>query len=273
MTNNKFTILHPTDFSETARNAFIYARELALKKNALLLVMHSSKLPYNYGLKRMMDDLIIKNRSENLNIETIIELGNTVSGILGISADLIVMGSKGKSNLQAILFGSVSSEVMLESDIPVLVIPPDREYSDFRHITFATDYRDGDLEALEHIINFAELFNSKITIVHIATETDLKSEIKFKGFKDLVSEKVDCSGIEFRLLTEQNFAIGIASFLKEKETDLLVMTRYQKTFFQSFMQSNHLKQAGYTEVPILVLPKEETLPKGSRLTQQAEKQT
>lgn len=258
-------ILHPTDFSETANNALSFAQEIALKKYAGLLVMHSFKPPYNYGTKELMDDLITKSRAKNVNLETSFEEGNTVPNILGIDADLIVMGSKRKTNMETILFGNVACKVILESSVPVLVIPSEHTYSDFKNIAFATDYRDRDLEALQYTIELATLFNAKITILHIASKNDLESKIKFKGFKEHVTENFGYPEIEFRLIFDKDFNSGFFSFLNEyeKETDLLVMTRYKKTFLQSLMQKNNLKKAKYTEVPLMVLPGDENLLKTS----------
>ena len=220
--------------------------------------MHSVKLPYKYGSEEMMNDLITENRAKGLNLESSIEEGNTIPNILEMQADLIVMGSKGKSNLEDKLFGSVASTVILESGIPVLVIPSDCSYSDFKSIIFTTDYRDHDLEALQYTIDFAALFDAKITILHIALKDNLESKIKFKGFKKLVTDKFDYSKMAFNLIIEEDFLSGLSSFLDEdkRKTDLLVATRYKKTFIQSLLKNSRIKQAGETEVPLMVLPGE-----------------
>lgn len=260
LVNNINEILHPTDFSEPAQNAFIYARKIAQKVNAKIVVLHSAKLPYAYGSEIMMHEKVYDDEYKDLHIEPTIEFGDTVSNILKFSGDLIVMGSTGKSKVGKVLFGSVSSEIMLNSKIPVLIVPEGQPYSSLSHLVFATDYRDRDLDLLGELVAWAKLFNAEITVLHITTEDNLKSNIKFRGFKKLVKENIDNpEKINFELIVEKEFSRGISSSLNKKNGKLLVMTRTKKTFIQSLLNQDHIQQSIYTKVPLLVLPGEEAL--------------
>jgi len=57
--------------------------------------------------------------------------GQTVPALLKeaekLGADLIIVGSHGRSGLQKFLFGSVSQEILPKAPCPVLVIPPKEE--------------------------------------------------------------------------------------------------------------------------------------------------
>lgn len=261
MLGNIKKILHPTDFSEPAQNAFSYAREIARIYDANLVVMHSVKLPYAYGSEKMMEDVIHNNLDKDLSIETSIEFGDTISNILEFPGDLIVIGSKGRSNMGKILFGSISSEIMVKSPIPVLVTPADQSYSDFSRLIFATDYRDRDLEILGELTAWAKQFEAEITVLHIASEDNLESRIKLRGFKAIASEKIDYSQISYRLIFEKDFFTGLSAFLHGQADELVVMTREKKTFFESLLNQNHIRQTVYTKVPILILPGDKTLEK------------
>lgn len=255
MKNDINVILHPTDFSEAAHNAFTYAREIARKVNAKIRVTHSVNVPYSYGTDRMMQEFISKKNLSISDIETTVEAGDPVSNILASRGDLIIIGAKGKSNLATILYGSISTNIILKSSVPVLVVPLSRKYSDFNHFTFATDYREGDLEALEEIVKWAELFdNADITVFHTSSDNSLDTKIKYRGFRELITESFDYPRINFQLTIDKNFASGISTYLDKQDTDVIVMTRHKKTFLQSLMQSNHIKQTSYSEVPLLVLP-------------------
>ncbi|TYP93990.1 Nucleotide-binding universal stress protein, UspA family [Fodinibius salinus] len=256
MLDNIKEILLPTDFSKPAQNALQYALEIADKCDADLSIMHSVKQPYTYGSETMMEELISQNRYSDLSITTSIELGSTVPNILESSGDLIIMGSTGKSNIGKMLFGSISSDIMLQSPVPVLVVPADQPYSDFSHMTFATDFHNRNLEILHQLTKWAELFNAKITVLHIAAEDNLETKAKFRGFKEIANEEISYSQLNFRLLIEKDFYTGISAFLDDEANELIVMTRRQKTFFQSLVEEEHIQKTVYTKMPILVLPEE-----------------
>lgn len=258
MLENIKQILHPTDFSAPAKNAFIYAREIARKTKSKLTVLHSVKLPYAYGSEKMMEEIIKNNPYKDLSIETRIDFGETVPGILKYAGDLIVMGSTGKSKMGKVLFGSISSKVMLKAPVPVLVVPPELPYSNFDHIIFATDFRDRDLENLSALTEWAKLFDTEITVLHVASDDSMETKIKFRGFKEIVHEEIDYPHVNFRLIQENDFYSGMSAYLHDQVDELVVLSRHKKSFFQNLFNESHIKQTVYTKVPILVLPGEAT---------------
>lgn len=50
-----------------------------------------------------------------------------IAAIEDVSADLVVMGTRGPSGLDRLLLGSVAESVVTESPVPVLTIPPTSE--------------------------------------------------------------------------------------------------------------------------------------------------
>ncbi|MGK7369831.1 MAG: universal stress protein [Candidatus Halalkalibacterium sp. M3_1C_030] len=268
-------ILFPTDFSETSEKALPYALELARRNKASLTLLHSIEEPYDFApmledirkhINRKVDSLfneqldkIAENEAyRDLDIETRIQNGRISLAIFEESkqgkADLIVMGTTGASGLERVLFGSNASEIILQSKIPVLAVPENSSYNGLDHITFLTDYNDGDLKALQQSAGLAELFNAEISVLHIADERNLKTEIMHRGFKEIASKQVKYEATEYELVIQNNFIAGVADFLETKATSLMVMVRYQKPFFSKMLEKNHSKELGfYTKVPLLVL--------------------
>lgn len=248
-------ILHPTDFSDSSGDALAYAGQIARDTGAELLVMHSAKSPYIYGSDRMMEEWISKPEYHDLDIKTSIKAGDVVPNILNESADLIVLGSKGKSGIEKVLFGSVTRNLILRSDAPLLIIPAKSTYTGLKHITFTTDYHEGDLATLQQTAELADFFKSGITVLHVAAAENLQTTIRYKGFREIVREQINYASIDFRLLIESDFYTGITSFLENEKTDLIVMTRYKKPFFGNLIERDHTQQMGFfTEVPLLILP-------------------
>lgn len=133
------TILHPTDFSYRSWNALQMACALARDYSARLVVLHVSATPtiaYGEGVIPPNPDEVLRLAQEQLDrlelpktdirAERRLELGDPVGGILRvaqeINADLIVMGTHGRTGLHRLLMGSVAEGIMRKSTCPVLTV-------------------------------------------------------------------------------------------------------------------------------------------------------
>jgi nucleotide-binding universal stress UspA family protein/quercetin dioxygenase-like cupin family protein len=134
------TILHPTDFSENARNAFDTACDAARDHKAALIVLHVMAPPVAAILSHPPPDSRLSAESQRpqarfpwprpsdpqIHLEHRLAEGNPAEEILHLAAivpcDLIVMGTHGKSGLARFLTGSVAEEVLRRAVCPVLVV-------------------------------------------------------------------------------------------------------------------------------------------------------
>jgi nucleotide-binding universal stress UspA family protein len=133
------TILHPTDFSDHSLCAFRVACALARDYNALLIVLHVDYLPAAlYGdviapprpegyEARLREQLYGMRATEpGTRVEYRLNEGHPVSEILGVAdevgADLIVMGTHGRTGLGRLLLGSVAEQVSRKARCPVLTV-------------------------------------------------------------------------------------------------------------------------------------------------------
>jgi nucleotide-binding universal stress UspA family protein len=132
-------ILHPTDFSVASEHARQMAYELARDYGARLLFLHSVEPPVYYGelgvnytasdgfreLARERVDELVEPGSQ-VQVETIVADGEPGEEILRVAkerqADLLVIGSHGRTGLGRVLMGSVAEEVARKSPCPVLIV-------------------------------------------------------------------------------------------------------------------------------------------------------
>lgn len=143
---NEFrTILFATDFSESSDNAFIYARMLAKKFNARLLILHVISEPVDLrgfyvphisfdklekeieeGAQQMMDKFCQTNLKDYDNYETFIVPGipydEVIRKAVEDAADLIVVGTHGRTGLDHVLFGSTAEKIVRKSSVPVMTV-------------------------------------------------------------------------------------------------------------------------------------------------------
>jgi len=132
------TILHPTDFSARSDEAFRLACSLARDHHANVVVLHVMPPPIVHGelVARRQDDSFYDQLHESLDRmqapdqETVVtsrlEEGEPAFEILRVAgeigANLIVMGTHGRSGLSRLVLGSVAEEVMRNAPCPVLTL-------------------------------------------------------------------------------------------------------------------------------------------------------
>lgn len=275
MLNTKH-ILFPTDFSPNAENALPFALQIAQTTGAELTLFHiieaPSYIPYDgYEMPKIHTEQarkLIEQKAEeiqkddqykNLKFNSVIQHGSVALSILDeieeSGIDLVVIGTTGKSRMDRILYGSIATRIMLDSKVPVLAIPQNSSQTTFNPITFATDYREGDWAALRHTIEWADTFSADLNVLHISETNGLLSDIKFRGFRDLVREKAPSKQIHFDRLVEDDFLTGISTYLNDRNTGLLVLVRYRKNRLGSLFYKDHTRELShYTKVPLLILP-------------------
>ncbi|MFH5833139.1 universal stress protein [Halalkalibaculum sp. DA3122] len=269
------TIFFPTDFSENANQALPFAAELALKTEARLSLLYCLEEPFDFApmhahdkekltekVSELFEQLVAglrrNERFKQLKIDTKLLPGHPVVNILdearSSDAGLIVMGTKGATGSRKLLFGSFTTETILHSNIPVLAIPEGSTFNQFKQIVFTTDFHEDDLNTLNEVLSLARLFKSNLKVVHVAVDQSLETEIKFRGFRDLVRETHPEADLSFDLVREFDFFSGIADYLDKHPVDLLAMVRYKKTFWESLVSRSFSKEMGfYTKVPLLVM--------------------
>lgn len=137
------TILVPTDFSSPSRQALELAASLAKDHKAKIVVAHVMEPPPVYGegqLAYSFEDVGVEEARRQLatvvpsdsaiKCEHKLMRGDAASQILHaaeeLAADLIVMGTHGRTWLAHLLMGSVAEAVVRRATCPVLTVrqPP-----------------------------------------------------------------------------------------------------------------------------------------------------
>lgn len=268
-------IFFPTDFSKNADRALPFAAEIASRTGARLTLFHASQdtMDIAPGFEESRDRKIqdtserfeeLKTRLQkndkykNIDVSTVLQSGQTSTSLINQVSeqkpDLIVMGTKGTTGDRNAIFGSVTTSVITKSEIPILAVPNGSSLDQFKKITFATDYKEGDWGALQQTIEFAKLFNAEINVLHVTENRNFESELKFRGFRDLVRTQSDFEKIEFHMINENDYFTGAADYLIDNPCSLLVMVRYKKSFWEKMADRDHNKEmAFYTKIPLLIL--------------------
>ena len=139
-------ILVPHDFGPCSQRALDVALDLAAAAGARVSVLHAYFVP-RYGYladvisqsfsetheqtsRKAIDDVVqgIRGRAPKLSVASHVVAGPPAEQILSFvereAVDLVVMGTHGHRGLARAVFGSVADQVLRQSPIPVLVVPP-----------------------------------------------------------------------------------------------------------------------------------------------------
>lgn len=126
-------ILVPTDMSATAERALECAVDLAAHRGASVTVLNSSDAslrdyyPAGFDADRAaMEKVVTAHTRQGVAIKIIQRDGPAAEAIRRVAkeigADLIVMGTHGRSGLGRAVLGSVTEEVVRTAEVPVLTV-------------------------------------------------------------------------------------------------------------------------------------------------------
>jgi len=86
-------------------------------------------------------------------------------------ADLIVMGTHGRSGFDRFALGSVTEKVLRKASCPVLTLPPGRDRTappiEYRQILCPTDFSEASEHALDFAVSLALRAKSRLTALHV----------------------------------------------------------------------------------------------------------
>jgi nucleotide-binding universal stress UspA family protein len=112
----------------------------------------------------------------NVPIEFEIAEGSTAAGILATAdampADLLVMGTHGRSGFERLVLGSVTEKVLRKAACPVLTVPravPEAVPTAplFKHIVCAVDFSECSMHALNYAMSLAQEADARLTVMHV----------------------------------------------------------------------------------------------------------
>ncbi len=271
-------ILFPTDFSETAENAFVHALEFAKIVNGELILLHSFELPVydaqffpeNYGTVYdslqlsqfdMFKDEIPKLHAiadaRNLNHIKMSHrlmdgnlLYNIKNAIKEENIDFIVMGTSGATGWEAFFLGTNTGNVLTAVDVPVLSIPLEAKFKKIETIGFTTRYRTKDKKALKEVLKIAKKTNAKVKCLYVQTNN---SDVDASTIKEW-EEDFQGEPVQFSIIPSEEVQDTIADFILFKGIDILAMLTYKRNFFvELFKPSLTQRFSNKLSIPVLAL--------------------
>ena len=272
-------ILFPTDFSEAANKAFIYALKLADKMDARITTLHVFKKPtisahympstlekffetfdwYEFeSYKRSLPPLREMAEANNLgHVETVHvmrEGEKLVDTILEVAeedeADVIVMSTTGAGGFKEIFLGSNAGEVLEHAPIPVLTVPRQAEFDGLiNKVAFTTTYKEEEKQVLKKLLKWRKWFDFELHCINVDTAHIEFHNKRMDQFKEAFEGE---EKMHFVVLDGTDMFKVLTKYLDEEHIDILAMTTHKRNFIQELFEYSRTKFLSYhSKVPIL----------------------
>lgn len=275
-------ILLPTDFSENSWNAIKYAISFFEKTECNFYLLHVNRLDslaisdasltlnetlitevYTKTTKQKLRNVLkqILKLTPNDNIHKFFTLTDNGSFIESIrknvnekQIDCIVMGTKGASELEKIILGSNTADVITKVKCNVLAIPENAAYVTPKEIAFPTDYLlSNNLQVLKPMVDIIERFNSHLRILHISkSKADLNDDQKEN--KELLEDYLNPNQFTFHHLNNKKVEDAVECFVESRAVNLICMIAKNLNYFQQILFHSKVENISYhVDIPFLVL--------------------
>ncbi|WP_178988330.1 universal stress protein [Winogradskyella schleiferi] len=273
----KKNILLPTDFSDNAWCAAVYALKLYANVECDFYFLHSwsvlsntartyitSKYVNTVKEKALQQLADLKHTAENANVnanhsfEIILSKEKLQKAITTAvekhKIDLIVMGTKGASKTRELFFGSNTVNTIKSKLCPIFVVPDEYDFVTPKQIAFPTDFNRFYGEELLPIKHLADMNNSKIRIVHITKNSNLTSMQDYN--LAMLKVYLENHPHTFHWMPDYaNKVQEINDFIEELDINILVMINYQHSFIEKVMNEPVVHKIGFhPKIPFLAIP-------------------
>ncbi|HEY8537138.1 MAG TPA: universal stress protein [Vicinamibacterales bacterium] len=189
-------ILCPVDLSSTSRRALAHAAVIARWYEARLIVLHvfNAAAPFPAAgaefightapiptpvsgdqvleeVRRFVEPVV----SGGPAPEIVVRDGQAVKQIVEqaghLRADLLVIGTHGRSGFERFMLGSVTEKVVRKASCPVLTVPPaeraDTEHAIFKTILCPVDFSPGTDRAVAYALSLAQEADARLILLHV----------------------------------------------------------------------------------------------------------
>ena len=273
-------ILIPTDFSENALNAIKYGVDLFKYDVSEFFIMHAyqddiyaneielsrktidsvTTLVRNSSTKKLKDTLkTITNISPNpRHTFNIISANNILLDeadkiVDEQNIDIIIMGTKGKTNAKKITFGSHTLQVLKYVQCPVLAIPENYKYKQPKHILFPTNYMiPYKRRELKLLCEMVFPYRAVIDMLYISISDKLS--MRQEDNREFIKEHLCKNKINFKVKNSKHIINTIYKYIKEYPIDILVMVNTRHFFLENILFQSTLDELSlHLDIPFLAL--------------------
>lgn len=267
-------VLCPTDFSNVARNAIVYAAKLCKALGADLTLFNVQSLfelaqeEFLHGKSVPLEAVAEKLEQECLEIRQtfrvpcyaeVVSSRTPLAKVIrdrGRHSDLIVMGSNGPDDFFQFVAGSNTFNTIKQASVPVLMVPMGCLYNEVKSLVYAFDYLTARTLPLAQLMDWVKSLNCNVKILQVMEEAQSKEvDLSLKAVQKLVKKQHgDEIALEFDTIRSSGPAQGINEYMARNKADLLVLCTQHRGFFSELLHRSTVKQINIAAAyPVLLL--------------------
>jgi len=275
------TIIAPTDFSPVSVNAVNFAADMAAALNATLFLFNVYNIPVAYGDVPValisIDDLRAASEKELETLKTELDhvhsgkinviIGSSMGSIIdelevvckNIKPLAVVLGAKGRSGLENMLFGSTALNAIRHLTSPVICVPPDKKFGNgINKIGFACDLKH--VAATTPAGPIKELVRELGAELHIINvESDPQHTNGHKKEESIqLHQLFDDIHPQYHFIDHPDVEAGINEFAETNNLDLVIAIPKKHRMFEGlFAKGNTRKLVFHSHIPVMCVHEEE----------------
>jgi nucleotide-binding universal stress UspA family protein len=273
-------VLVTTDFSSNSKAGLRFAIQMASQQECELTFFHSYYImkPTSWAektftsyenheatqIKAKLEKFvasvyngmgILPGKINHVLVSSFIADANIMKYAKDKAFDLICISRRGEGKMKKI-FGTNTSNLILQSEVPVIAVPNTYRQTKIKSFLYASDLSNLENE-MKKVVDFASPFGAQIEILHLNYPSDIVFNAKVI---ENVIHKFPKSDIKYSLENINllyNLVVNLQGLIKKHKPSVLVMFTDQKQgFFQKlFLSSSTSEYSLNSSVPVLVYPK------------------
>jgi len=273
-------VLIPTDFSDNAMNAVRYALELFKYERSEIFIIHAFADEV-YESNTLLTRGLFDETKEQIKIRSDDELNKIVDQINEWSPnpkhqyhvfslfgtlideanelvdkeniDVLVMGTKGKTDDRDLTFGSNTLQVLKYVKCPVLSVPVGYPPYPPNKLLFPSDFLlPFKKRELKLVSTLAKSFVAEINFLHLLKfeNTSFRQEDNKVFLECCMKENI----IHFNQEKGTKLTAAINLFIENNKIDMLVMVNSRHSFLEDYLYQSTIDEIGlHIKIPFLVL--------------------
>ncbi len=274
-------VLIPTDYSNNAYNAIVYAFGLFANEPCTFHIFHAYFLarsargnilfpepePREYDAAARDSGIKMQELKKRLgrladNPEHTVYFDHKFGMLIDLleekvgrdKIDLIVMGTRGRTDDEKVAYGRNSINVMENiRDCAVLAVPANISYKRIEKIVFPTNFKTHfQWKDMRTFRELAQLENSTVQILHMGKEDQLSE--KQRENKDGLENLFKGTKYTYHWLEDKKVKEGVLSFADQQNSGMIAFINGKHWFFGSVFSNPLVKSLGiHSRIPVLAL--------------------